>query len=169
VRQGKTDEAIALLEAEDVVLAQRGTPGWIGVGVSISLAEAYLAGAEEAVGDERAVRLQKAALASGDAVKQASRYHHGIEASTRVRGTYEWLSGDQKAAQRLWQRSLSTAEKLGASYELGLTHLELGKRLNDEQHLQKAAMLFAEIGASADLALAQQLLSTENFVQLTGV
>jgi hypothetical protein len=43
-------------------------------------------------------------------------------------------------------------------YQSGMSHLEMGRRLKDLQHLQQAETIFAEIGAEWDLAQAQKLL-----------
>lgn len=43
------------------------------------------------------------------------------------------------------------AEEMGMRYELAMTHLEIGKRLKDRAHLEKAEAIFAEIGAEFDL------------------
>jgi hypothetical protein len=39
-----------------------------------------------------------------------------------------------------------------------MTHLEMGRRLNDSGHLKKAEAIFADIGADFDLAEARRLL-----------
>ena len=41
--------------------------------------------------------------------------------------------------------------------EAGVTHLEMGKRLNDHDHLKQAAAIVADIGADFDLAESQRL------------
>lgn len=43
-------------------------------------------------------------------------------------------------------------------YELAMTHLEMGKRLNDHEHLGRADAIFAEIGAEFDHAETQRML-----------
>jgi hypothetical protein len=47
---------------------------------------------------------------------------------------------------------------MGARYDLGMTHLELGRRLSDDEHLKQAEAIFAEIGAEFDLAETRRLL-----------
>ncbi len=47
---------------------------------------------------------------------------------------------------------------MGMRYELGMTHLEMGQRLKDHAHLEKAQAIFAEIGAEWDLAQTRKLL-----------
>ena len=51
----------------------------------------------------------------------------------RLQGTYEWLRGHPEEAQKLWQKSLEHAEKLGARYEGALTRLEIGRRWATER------------------------------------
>jgi hypothetical protein len=43
-------------------------------------------------------------------------------------------------------------------YELGMTHLEMGQRLKNRGHLERAEAIFAEIGAEFDLQEARKLL-----------
>jgi hypothetical protein len=45
-----------------------------------------------------------------------------------------------------------------ARYELGLTHLEMGKCLGDPSHLKQAEAIFVKMGAKFDLAQARKLL-----------
>ena len=76
----------------------------------------------------------------------------------RLQGVYDWLAGRQASAQKHWQRSIALAEQLGMRYDLAMTHLEMGHRLNDRAHLQKAEAIFAEIGAEWDLEQARKYL-----------
>ena len=43
-------------------------------------------------------------------------------------------------------------------YRLGMTHLEMGRRLKDNEHLEQAEKIFSEIGADFDLAETRKLL-----------
>ena len=43
-------------------------------------------------------------------------------------------------------------------YDLAVTHLDIGRRLKDRAHLQKAEAIFAEIGAEWDLEQARRYL-----------
>jgi hypothetical protein len=45
-----------------------------------------------------------------------------------------------------------------ARYELGLTHLEMGKCLGDPSHLKQAEAIFVEMGAWFDLDQARELM-----------
>jgi hypothetical protein len=47
---------------------------------------------------------------------------------------------------------------MGMRYEAGMIHLEMGRCLNDRDHLQKAEAIFADIGAEWDLEQARGLL-----------
>jgi len=73
-------------------------------------------------------------------------------------GTYEWLRGEPSAAQKWWQKSLAEAERIGLKYDIGMIHLEMGKRLGDRVYLEKAEVIFAEIGPELDLSKARELL-----------
>ena len=47
---------------------------------------------------------------------------------------------------------------MGTRYYLGMTHLEMGRRLRDQEHLRQAETVFAEIGAEFDLGQTRRLL-----------
>ena len=71
---------------------------------------------------------------------------------------YDWLKGRQASAQKHWQRSLDVAGEMGMRYEVAMTHLEIGRRLDDRQHLKDAETIFAEIGADFDLGETRKFL-----------
>ena len=78
-------------------------------------------------------------------------------AAARMQGTYEWLRGRPRKAEKWWRRSLDHAEKLGARYEGALTELEIGRRLGDPAALERAALAFEAMGAEHCLAQAVAL------------
>ena len=43
-------------------------------------------------------------------------------------------------------------------YQLAMSHLEMGKRFKDQEHLREAEVILAEIGAEFDLAQVRRLL-----------
>jgi hypothetical protein len=47
---------------------------------------------------------------------------------------------------------------MGIRCDLGVTHLEMGRRLKDREHLKHAEAIFAEIGAEFDLAETRDVL-----------
>lgn len=68
-----------------------------------------------------------------------------------LQGRYEWLRGKPESARRWWNKCLAEAERMGMRYDEGMTHLEIGQRLGECEHLDKAEAIFAEIGAELDL------------------
>ena len=55
--------------------------------------------------------------------------------------------------------SLLFAEEKGFRYEEAKTHLEMGQRLKDRAHLDRAEAIFEEIGTEWDLARTREVLS----------
>ncbi len=53
------------------------------------------------------------------------------------------------------------AERQGARYEGAITHLEIGRRLDDGEHLRLAEAEFADMGAAYWLGEARRALSKE--------
>lgn len=122
------------------------------------LAEAYLVMAEQSDKSEGAGRLDKAQWACRAALKQAKGFRSKAPKAMRLQGRCEWLRGNAARAKRWWQKSLAEAEAMGLRYDLGMTHLEMGERLNERAHAERAEAIFAEIGAELDLAQARELL-----------
>jgi hypothetical protein len=123
------------------------------------LAEAFLVAIEQSIGSERSRSMRDGQLACGRALKAANAYaRYGVPDAMRLRGTYEWLATKPSAAQKWWARSLSLANEMGMRYQSGMTHLEMGRRLNDLEHLRQAEAIFTEIGAEWDLAQTRDVL-----------
>ena len=95
--------------------------------------------------------MQKARQACQAALRQGKTCRGGIPGALRLQGTYAWLRGKPTTAHLWWQRSLTVAEELGARYELGLTSLEMGRRLGDQEHLERAEAIWTDIGVTMDL------------------
>jgi hypothetical protein len=134
------------------------TKEWIWLPFRFGIAEAYLLAVEQSAKPEKGYWLKKARTACQEALRQGKPYRGLMVEAMRMKGTYEWLKGRLSSAEKWWQRSLKRAEELGMSYELGITHLEMGKRLKDRNHLENAEAIFSEIGAEFDLQEARKLL-----------
>ncbi len=117
-----------------------------------SLAATYLMAAEQSGVREGRIWLKKSERACREALKWVKFFHPGRPEAMRLQGRYEWLMGNTAQAQRWWQASLTEAARLGMPYELGLTHLEIGQRLGERAHVEKAESTFARIGVDRDLA-----------------
>ena len=118
------------------------------------LAEAYLVAVEQASQKEKSEWLQKAGRACGAALKQGKIFRPGLPEALRLQGRYKWLRGCMAQAKQWWQRSLCEAEAMGLRYDEGMVYLEMGKWLRGGAHFEKAAGIFAAIGAEYDLAKA---------------
>jgi len=159
LRQGQLQRALAVLEEGDRLIAARRFRGSPPCNyLRTPWAEAYLLAAERAGEAERRDALKEARRACHLALKQGQVFVSGLPSAMRLRGTWEWLRGQPATALRWWQRSLASAEKLGARCDLGMTHLEIGRRTEDRAHLERAEAIFVEIGAQLDLAQARELL-----------
>lgn len=116
------------------------------------LALTYLLAAEQSHPPERKAWLKKAGRACRTALRWGKSLRPGKPEALRLQGRYEWMKGNAAQARHWWGKSLAEAETLGMPYELGLTHLEIGQRLGERAHLEKAGAIFAPIGAEGDLA-----------------
>lgn len=93
-----------------------------------------------------------------DDLQMAKGFLVRLSEATMVEGVHHWLIDRQASASKHWQRSLALAEEMGARCNVGITSLEMGRRLNDREHFQKAEAIFAEIGAEWDLEQASRYL-----------
>ena len=64
----------------------------------------------------------------------------------RLQGTCEWLRGRTDAARTWWERSAALAESMGMRYDLGMAHLEMGKRLGERVQMERAEAILVEVG-----------------------
>ena len=158
LRRGDLERAQTALEESDRIIVGHRVRGH-GVGrPRNSLTALYVAQAESRHGPERSATLRRADRASRMAVRQGAADRGFLPGALRLRGSYEWLMGRRDAADRAWRRSLAAAERLNASYEEALTHLEIGRRTGERQSVERAATALAKIGATVDLAAARRLL-----------
>ncbi len=115
--------------------------------IPIAWAAIYLYAAEHRGQEERSEWLQQARKACRRARKLARSYRPWLDQAYRLQGTCEWLQGRPAAAQKWWQRSLRYAQTAGHRYEMGMTLLESGRRLDNADDLAQAEAILTEVGA----------------------
>ncbi len=110
---------------------------------------------------ERHTQIRKMA---GAACKRLGRYSGvfriGRGRTALYRSLYEWHSGKSAKALLGWRGALASAERLDMPYDQALALYELGRHLEPgdpsrQEHLERAARIFEEVGAEYDLAHAQ--------------
>jgi class 3 adenylate cyclase/tetratricopeptide (TPR) repeat protein len=158
LEQGRPEQALEIMEEAQQLIADRRLRGLSLDQNRIALAECRLRMAELEDGSKRSRLLTKAGKASRAALRYSRAARGTFPGATRVNGTCLWLKGHHAAARKWWQRSLAAAEQSGARYDLGLTELEMGQRLNEAARLERAAAILGEIGAELDLSKAQAAL-----------
>ena len=149
-------QAFAALDEGDQVQKKRGIGGPALYHMRIVQAEAHLAAAEQEDSGQGAEHLKKAAQACKEAQKLSKSYRLFLAETLRVLGTYHWLDGKAHKASKVWERSLAVARELDQVYELGVTYLEIGWRLQDRSYLESAEEILTEIGAGWHLAQLQK-------------
>ena len=73
-------------------------------------------------------------------------------------GHLDWALGRRARAQRAWRASAAAAERMGLRYDFARAHAALGRHLPEgdaerSRHLERAAAVFHEIGATWDAAI----------------
>jgi tetratricopeptide (TPR) repeat protein len=122
------------------------------------VAEAQLTAAAQSEGAQRAGWLNKARQTLQTALREAPKYQVKSPQAKGLQGTYEWLCGKPAAAQKWWQRGLAEAQRMGMRYDEARIHLDMGQYGGAPDHLERAAAIFAEIGAELDLAQTKELM-----------
>ncbi len=158
MRQEKLAEAEAVLDESCGWISARGLTGWLIPPVWVALAELRLIIAERAEASRKDASMNRAGQACKIALKAGRLDCASMVAAYRAKGTYEWLAGRSRTAHSWWQRSLQLARRLGARYELGMTHLETGRLTGERAELETAESIFLDVGAQFDLAQARKLL-----------
>jgi tetratricopeptide (TPR) repeat protein len=158
LRQGELEQALVVLRDGQRLGVQYGVGAHNATPIRNGLAEAYLLAAERSDGAARDDWLEQARRACRAALKQGKAFRGGLPEAMMLQGRYKWLMDEFAAAQKWWQRSLKLAQEMGQRYDLGIAHLEIGQRLSDHTHLERAKTIFAEIGAEWGLARAREAL-----------
>ena len=169
LQRGNLEQAwISLREGQRLYIEHNVVHAIFAAPLRNGLAEAHVLAAEYSKGTERAGWLRKAGPACRDALKHGKAFRGGLPEAMRLQGTCEWLRGKPAAAQKWWERSLSVAQEMGQPYDLGRTHLEMGQRLADQAHLERAEAIFADIGAEWDLRRARGALEKSRGALIAG-
>ena len=158
LKQGRLDEARAILAEESTRVRETGSRGYFIRNVRTGNAAMGVLALERAGSAEKSRALKEAEKACRELLKHGKADSGALAPAYRMHGTYEWLRGNRSQAEKWWRKSLEHAERLGARYEGALTRLEIGRRVGDQATLETAEVAFAEMGAAFDLAEARRLL-----------
>jgi hypothetical protein len=157
LQQGAWERAQALFEDGRALVARHRLRGYQITNVVLGAAELALTQTERAGGAARAGALREARRACRAALRQGRLFRGALPHALCLAGTGAWLAGRPARARRRWVRSLAVAESLVARYDLGMTRLEMGRRLGDPDCLERAETVFAAIGAPVLEARARAL------------
>jgi class 3 adenylate cyclase/tetratricopeptide (TPR) repeat protein len=146
LRQNKLADAFGALDEGEQVHVSQGLGGPPLYYLRSVQTEAYLAAAEQGDKSERAACLKKAGQALKTVLKLSKAYRLFLAQAQQLNGTYSWLQGKPDDAQKSWQYSLKVAEELEQYYEQGVVHLEMGWRLRERSHLERAETILSKIG-----------------------
>jgi tetratricopeptide (TPR) repeat protein len=158
LRLGDLERSLDVLTETNNWMAEHDFKGLNPIVVSLGFLQVYLAAAEQAVGRKKEEWLRKAKGVCKKLLRLAKVKRLFLPEAIRLQGKYQWLRHKTFSARKRWERSLELAEEMGMRYELGMTHLEMGQRLKDRDHLEQAEKIFAEIGAQFDLSQTRKLL-----------
>lgn len=156
-RLGDLERSITVLKQAEDYRVVHSVKGWE-YAIPLELFTTFLAAAEQGAGADKEEYLRGARRACKEVFRSAKVYRYCLPEAMMLQGRYEWIRGEPSSAREWWEKSIKTAEEMGARYDLGTTHLEMGRRLKDRDHLKQAEAIFAEIGAEFDLAQTRDVL-----------
>jgi len=118
--------------------------------------------------------LKKRAWSSGRvALENVRKYAPSGTSVFKLMGDYYWLVEKQGKAMKCWSRAIADGERMGARPDLSRTCFEIGKRMLDpgsrykklngitaDGYLEKAEIMFAEMGLERDLEDLRQFRDT---------
>jgi tetratricopeptide (TPR) repeat protein len=149
---GKVEPAQESLdEAERIFLEYKVTTNRFLSKIRIGFAWAHLLAAEDAGEGKRESHLARAARECKGARKSIRNFQPYAAEVYRLQGTCDWLRGRNRQARQWWDKSLATGSRVGQPYELAMTYLEMGRRLEEPTLLEKSREILEEIGAWPDL------------------
>lgn len=146
LHQGNLEEAQKQMEISQRLLVEKSLRGTQITDARNHSAEIALMAVEQTDDRDRTALMKRATQICKEALVQSKMDPWGKPGAYRWNGTLAWLGGNQSKARRWWQQSLSEAENTGMPYESGVTHLEMGKRMNDQNALNRAEAAFSKLG-----------------------
>jgi len=153
LRQGKVEEACAAADEADRWSASKRVSGHLAfMYPQFARIWALLARAEQSAEPRRRELLREAREASRRAMRTRRIFAAALPQTLCALGSAAQLSGRGAVARKTWRRSLGLASKLGATYDLALTHREIGRLTADATELETALDLFRQTGAAFDVA-----------------
>lgn len=121
---------------------------WVTLGGA--MAEVYTGLYEHSAPSERARWLKQARRSSRMALAQGRSYVCAMPEALRIRGTLAFLRARQRSAEKWWRRSIDLAERIGQRHDRAMSLVEMGRRLDDPESLDRGKALLGEIGWSGE-------------------
>lgn len=97
---------------------------------------------EQASAHERAAARRRAAEAARVLHHLDRAYAGAPPIGLCVEACLQWMSGRRSGAEAAWKHSIETASKLGLTYQLAITHQEMGRLMREPSQLNAALSLF---------------------------
>jgi len=96
--------------------------------------------------------LKKIKKNAARSMRYGSQFKCGLPKACRLNGWFYTLAGNPQKACDFWLQGIEAARSLGAAFEEGLICFEMGRCLQDIDHLESAKTIFETINATAELS-----------------
>jgi class 3 adenylate cyclase/tetratricopeptide (TPR) repeat protein len=157
--KGDLEQAFKVFQISQEASSAPGAVGAFSIYLYNGLSEAYLFAAENSTGKIRQEWLKKAKKTCRKNLKPAKNSRIPLPEALMFQGRYEWLRGKPAAAEKWWHQSLEAAKKINDPFMEATLLMEMGQRLGNLDHLQRAESILEEIGAEFDLKLVREALA----------
>ena len=121
---------------------------------SLRWAQGWLALAqlEQSGGKDRIVALKRVSKAVKDLYRLGRVFAGAVPIAHCLRGSLQWLRGEQALASDSWSRAIATAERLDSRFYLAVIRQEMGRQMRARLHLEEALQLFEDMGSAFQVA-----------------
>ncbi len=158
-RLKKFEPALAKAEQARSNVRRNRAAGYFALNPLAAVAETWILAVDELQISprEREIRVRGA----GSRCRTADRWARIIQSewaaeTPRLLGSWHWLAGRHKRAEKEWRRGLRMAERFGARHAMAETRFEIGRRLARPEEIARAIELFSEMQTARHVTRCRQ-------------
>ncbi len=107
---------------------------------------------EQSTGEDKVAALKRASRAMKDLHQLGRVFAGAVPIAHCLKGSIQWLGGEQAFARRSWSLAIAAAEHLSSRFYLAVIHQEMGRQMRVRPHLDEGLRLFEDIGCAFQVA-----------------
>ena len=158
LKSGNYEKAVTLFYENTIIIEKQNLKGPPVIFFYNTMAQTHLYTAQQLTGKKRKQSLKKMKAVLKKVLKKNKKFKCDRHQTISLLGSYKWLTGANKKAEKLWEQALILAKKADAKYDLACIYMEIGEKTGEILHLNKAAELFLTIGAKLNYAVCMKVI-----------